>query len=172
MLQIVDRFPCASAIGIDLAGSTLKVASTEAVERGYGSRLIFTEGDARALQYRKEFAEVDLLTSFMMGHDFWPRKNCDVTLQNLREVFSNVQRFLLGDATRILLGKEGNERNSREADVPVFPLGFELGHAFMGVYFPTLEEWDKVFADGGWECVKRHLFYTPSKSVVFELQQL
>ncbi|RGP69664.1 methyltransferase [Fusarium sporotrichioides] len=172
LMQILDRFPEATAIGIDLAGPALKVASSEALQRGYGTRLSFTEGDARVLKYRNEFAEVDLLTCFMMGHDFWPRENCITTLQNLRDIFPNVRRFILGDATRILLGKEGDERKAREADVPVFTLGFELGHAMMGVYLPTLEEWDGVFTDGGWKCVNKHIFYTPSKSVVFELERL
>ncbi|RFN52987.1 methyltransferase mppj [Fusarium flagelliforme] len=172
LMQILDRFPQATGIGIDLAGPALKVASSEAVQRGYGNRLSLTEGDARALQYRDEFSQVDLLTCFMMGHDFWPRENCIATLQNLREIFPNVRRFILGDATRILLGKEGKERDMREADVPVFTLGFELGHAMMGVYLPTLEQWDEVFADGGWRCVNKNIFYTPSKSVVFELERL
>ncbi|GKU14180.1 unnamed protein product, partial [Fusarium langsethiae] len=37
LMQILDRFPKATAIGIDLAGPALKVASSEALQRGYGT---------------------------------------------------------------------------------------------------------------------------------------
>jgi hypothetical protein len=124
----------------------------------------------RELGYREEFAEVDLLTCFMMGHDFWPRENCVATLRRLREAFPKVRRFLLGDATRILLDGARSEHAVTEDDVPVFTLGFELGHAMMDVYLPTMDEWDGVFAEGGWRCVNKRLIESLTLSVVFELE--
>ncbi|KAK0108435.1 hypothetical protein ONS95_003239 [Cadophora gregata] len=132
----------AVGIGIDLAGPSLKFAAAEAAKRGYGDRLSFIEGDARALKAEDDFAEIDLLTCFMMGHDFWPRSNCVAALRRLRENFPKVRRFLLGDSTRTLLGTKGSERAAAEANTPVFPLGFELGHAMMGTYLPSIEEWE------------------------------
>ena len=104
-----------------------------------------------------------------MGHDFWPRDNCVVTLQQLRKAFPNIRRFLLGDTTRILLDNPHSKHAVTEDNVPIFTLGFEFGHAMMGVYIPTLEEWEGVFAEGGWCCVKKHLIETQSLSVIFEL---
>ena len=170
LMQILDRYPGTTGIGIDLAGPAIKVAAAEAVERGFGDRLSFTEGDVREMDYRNEFAQVDLLTCFMMGHDFWPRENCVATLQQLRKVFPKVRRFLLGDATRILLDTARSKHAVSEDNVPIFSLGFEFGHAMMGVYLPTMEEWDGVFAEGGWRCVKKHLIETLSLSVIFELE--
>ena len=172
LMQILDRYPGTTGIGIDLAGPAIKVAAAEAVERGFEDRLRFTEGDVRRMSYRDEFAQVDLLTCFMMGHDFWPRDNCVATLQQLRKIFPNARRFLLGDATRILLDSARSKHAVTEENVPIFTLGFEFGHSMMGVYLPTIEEWEGVFADGGWRCVKRHLIDTLSLSVIFELEHV
>lgn len=170
LMQILDRAPEAKGLGVDLAGPALKVAAADAAAQGYGNRLSFVEGDARCIEPRSEFADVDLLTCFMMGHDFWPRENCINTLKQLRESFPKVRRFLLGDATRILLNSKGSATAVSEDNVPVFTLGFELGHEMMGVYLPTIEEWEGVFAEGGWKLVKKHLIESLTLSVVFVLE--
>ncbi len=103
LMQILSRYPEVAGIGIDLAGPAIKVAAAEALSRGFGGRLSFTEGDVRELAYREEFVNVDLLTCFLMGHDFWPRKNCIATLARLRGAFPKARRFLLGDTARGLL---------------------------------------------------------------------
>jgi len=173
LMQVLTRYPGTTGLGVDIAGPSLKVAAADAAARGFGpDRLSFTEGDVRMLSYREEFANVDLLTCFMMGHDFWPRENCVVTLQQLRKAFPKVRRFLLGDATRILLNTDSKSSKYAvtDTDVPIFTLGFEFGHAMMGVYIPTIEEWEGVFEEGGWRCVKTHLIKSLSLSVIFELE--
>ncbi|KAH7234973.1 uncharacterized protein BKA55DRAFT_708902 [Fusarium redolens] len=97
LMQILDRFPGSTGIGIDTAGPANRCAKADAVRRGYDHRLTFVEGDARDLSYQEELSQVDLLTSFLMGHDFWPRQKCIATLWNLRNIFPNVQRFFLCD---------------------------------------------------------------------------
>ncbi|KAI9044323.1 class I SAM-dependent methyltransferase [Aspergillus affinis] len=170
LMQILRRYPNTTGIGIDIAEPALKVATVEAIERGLGDRLSFMKGDARNMDYCDKFAQVDLLTCFMMGHNFWPRENCIATLQMLRKAFPKVHRFLLGDTTRILLDGPRSEHAVTEANIPVFTLGFEFGHALMGVYLPTIEEWQDVFAESGWRCVSRNLIKSPSLSVIFELE--
>ncbi|KAI9793814.1 MAG: hypothetical protein M1835_006972 [Candelina submexicana] len=170
LVRLLDRYPGISGIGIDLAGPAISVAAAGAQEHGFGDSLSFTEGDVREISYRDEFAQVDLLTCFMMGHDFWPREKCVATLQRLRKAFPKARRFLLGDATRILLDSARSKHAITEDNVPVFTLGFEFGHAMMGVYLPTIEEWEGVFAEGGWRCVRRHLIESLSLSVIFELE--
>ena len=172
LMQILEQHPEATGIGIDIAGPANKVAAAEALKRGFGDRLVFTEGDAREISYRDDFAQVDLLTCFMMGHDFWPRDNCVATLQRLRKAFPKARRFLLGDATRILLDNAGSKYTVTEDNVPIFTLGFEFGHAMMGVHLPTMEEWEGVFEEGGWRCAEKHLIESVSLSVIFELEPL
>ncbi|MFE3648650.1 MULTISPECIES: phenylpyruvate C(3)-methyltransferase [unclassified Streptomyces] len=165
LIQLARRFPGARGLGIDIADGAIAMAQQEVAAKGFGDRISFVRGDARTIdqvQASEEFAEVDLLTCFMMGHDFWPRENCVTVLQNLRKSFPNVRRFLLGDATRTVGIPDG--------ELPIFTLGFEFGHDMMGVYLPTLDEWDGVFEEGGWRCVKKHPIDSLSVSVVFELE--
>ncbi|SRR6266571_29671 len=162
LLQIVKRYPHVRGLGLDVAPAALAFAEAEVRSAGLGDRVTFVEADARSLTPRPEYAPVELLTCFMMGHDFWPRENCVASLRRLREAFPNARRFLLGDTARTA-GIPDNE-------VPVFTLGFEVGHALMGVYLPTLQEWDTVFADGGWTCLRRRVIETPAASAIFELE--
>ncbi|MFI0154258.1 phenylpyruvate C(3)-methyltransferase [Streptomyces lydicus] len=167
LIQIARRFPGVRGLGIDIADGAIGMAEKEVAAKGFGDQISFVRGDARTIdqvpaEASDQFAKVDLLTCFMMGHDFWPRENCVQTLRKIREAFPNVRRFLLGDATRTV--------GIPDRELPVFTLGFEVGHDMMGVYLPTLDEWDGVFEEGGWRCVKKHAIDSLSVSVVFELE--
>jgi len=162
LTQILRRYPDVRGLGLDIAPDALVVARADAAGYGLSERLAFVEADVRRVPARPEFAEVELLTCFMMGHDFWPRENCVATLRQLRELFPNVKRFLLGDATRTV--------GIADDEMPIFTLGFEVGHDLMGVYLPTLAEWNDVFADSGWNCVGWQPVEGITASVVFELE--
>ena len=175
LMQILGEYQETTAIGIDVAGPAIKFAKADQQNRGFENRLSFLVGDVREIEYREEFAQVDLLTCFLMGHDFWPRENCITTLQKLRKNFPKVRRFLLGDETRGLLHSCGSKppiTQYTENNVPIFALGLEFGHVLMNVYIPTMEEWYGVFAEGGWRCVKGHELQKPAFAVVFELERL
>jgi SAM-dependent methyltransferase len=170
LMQILDKFPGTSGIGIDIAGPATKVAESHGKERGLGDRLSFVVGDATNLSYQKEFEDVNLVTSFLMGHDFWPRENCIASMKCLKKAFPNARRLLLGDTTRVLLHPDESENSVTEDDVPIFTLGFEFGHAMMGTYLPTVKEWEGVFDQAGWRCVKKHVVDSSYPSVIFELE--
>ncbi|SFB04707.1 Methyltransferase domain-containing protein [Amycolatopsis marina] len=161
LMQILDRYPGTRGLGIDIAPAAIEVAKADATTAGLVDRLSFSLGDVRALEPKPEFHDVELLTCFMMGHDFWPRKECVKSLRRIRELFPNVRRFLLGDATRTA--------DIPDHRIPVFTLGFELGHDMMGVYLPTITEWDSVFEEAGWRCLNTHPVNGLTASVVFEL---
>jgi hypothetical protein len=162
LIQILKKYPGVRGLGIDIAGPAIAMATAAVTRKGLSERISFVESDVRNLEPRPEFADVDLLTCFMMGHDFWPRENCVASLRRLRAAFPNVRRFLLGDATRTV--------GFRDDELPMFTLGFEVGHDLMGVYLPTLGEWDGVFEEGGWRLVQKHLINSLTVSVVFELE--
>lgn len=162
LLQIVERHPGAKGIGVELARPSIDMATAEVARRGLAGQITFIQGDAREIDPRPEFAGVELLTCFMMGHDLWPRENCVTSLRRIRAAFPDVRRFLLGDATRTA--------GIPDEQLPIFTLGFELGHHMMGVYLPTLDEWNGVFEEGGWRLRRRHLVDGLSVSVVFELE--
>jgi hypothetical protein len=161
VMQVLERFPGTSGIGVDIAEPSLEVARAEAAENGLGERTRFFQADVLDLQPRPEYAEVEVLTCFMMGHDFWPRENCIATLRRLRELFPNARRFLLGDATRSV--------GVPDTDLPVFTLGFEVGHDLMGTFMPTLADWLSVFDSSGWQLLRTNRIDIAVGEVIFEL---
>ncbi|MFI5642198.1 class I SAM-dependent methyltransferase [Streptomyces goshikiensis] len=160
LMQILDRYPGTTGIGVDIAQPSIDVAVKEAAEAGFAERAEFLQGDVLRLERRPEYDDVELLTCFMMGHDFWPRENCVATLRRLREVFPAARRLLIGDATRTSLP---------DTELPVFTLGFELGHDLMGTFLPTIEDWQSVFEEGGWELVRTNRIEMTVGEVIFEL---
>lgn len=161
IMQVLDRFPAARGLGIDIAEPSLVVARREAAATGYGERTTFVQGDVLALTPRPEYADVEVLTCFMMGHDFWQEGRCVETLRRLREAFPSVRRFLLGDATRSV--------GVPDTELPVFTLGFELGHDLMGTFMPTLGDWLGVFEGSGWELLRTNHIGAAVGEVIFEL---
>ncbi|GAA3000408.1 class I SAM-dependent methyltransferase [Actinokineospora diospyrosa] len=161
LIDVLRSHPGSSAVGIDIARPSLEVARKEVAEAGFGDRAGFVEADVLALRPHPDYADVELLLCFMMGHDFWPRDNCVATLRRLREVFPAARRFLLGDATRTV--------GVPDTELPVFTLGFEVGHDLMGTFIPTIADWESVFAEGGWELVRTNRIGVAVGEVVFEL---
>ncbi|WP_457512622.1 class I SAM-dependent methyltransferase [Streptomyces sp. TE33382] len=160
LMDLLHRFPGTTGIGVDIAAPSLEVARKEAADIGLSDRTEFVRGDVLRLEPRPEFADIELVTCFMMGHDFWPRENCVATLRRLREVFPAARRLLIGDATRTALP---------DTELPVFTLGFELGHDLMGTFLPTIDDWESVFAEGGWELVRTNRIELTVGEVIFEL---
>lgn len=160
LFELLERFPGARGTGIDIARPSLEVARDESVRRGLDSRATFVEGDVLRLEARPEFADADLVTCFMMGHDFWPRERCAATLRQLREAFPSARRLLLGDATRTAYADD---------DLPVFTVGFELAHDLMDVRLPSVEEWESVLDGSGWTLLRTNRIEVAAGEVLFEL---
>ena len=164
LMDILRRYPRARGVGIDIAADSLEVAREDAVSRGLDGRLTFVEADVLAMEKRPEFDEVELLTCFMMGHDFWPRQQCIDTLARLRELFPNVRRLLIGDATRTV--------GIPDKDLPVFTLGFEFAHDMMGTFIPTVADWESTFEEAGWHLRRKHSIDLLVGEQIFELEHL
>jgi SAM-dependent methyltransferase len=161
LIQLAKAYPGLRGLGIDIAASALRDAEVSVRAAGLADRIQFAEGDARNLRPDPRFAEVELLTCFMMGHDFWPRENCVASLRRLREIFPNARRLLLGDTART--------QGIPDPAKPVFTLAFEVAHDLMGAYLPTLREWDEIFEEGGWKCLRARPVEIPTASVIYEL---
>jgi SAM-dependent methyltransferase len=162
MLDILAAHPGARGVGVDIARPALEAARADARAAGVANRVTFIEADVLDLDERPEFAGVELITCFMMGHDFWPRENCVASLRRIRKVFPAAQRLLLGDATRTA--------EVPDPDLPVFRLGFELGHDLMGVFLPTVADWESVFDEAGWHLARTNWIDMTVGEVVFELE--
>ncbi len=164
ILQILRRHPGARAMGIDTAPPALTVAATRMREAGLGHRAAFLEADVQTVESIPEFAEVDLLTCFLMAHEFWPRDRCVDTLRRLRDLFPEVRRFLIGDATRAA--------DSADQELPVFPLDFELSQDTTAAFLPTVTDWESVFEAGGWRLLRKYWINITFGEVIFELEPL
>ncbi len=162
VLDLVAQRPGASGIGIDVADRAIEIARDNAEQAGLGDRVTFLTGDVTELAPRPEYANVDLLTSFLMGHDFWPRENAVRSLRMLRERFPNVRDFVLCDECRL--------PQPTNLDDTVFTMGFMLAHAGMDKYIPSIEEWYGVFADSGWRPVSVVRSGLPPSNVAFHLR--
>jgi SAM-dependent methyltransferase len=162
VLDVLARYPRARGVGIDIARPALDAAWADSSAAGMSDRVTFIEADVLDLDERPEFADVELITCFMMGHDFWPRENCVATFRRFRKVFPSARRLLLGDATRT--------SEIPDSDLPVFTLGFELGHDLMGVFLPTVADWESVFDEAGWKLMRTSRIDMTVGEVVFELE--
>ncbi|MGW0809515.1 class I SAM-dependent methyltransferase [Nonomuraea sp. NPDC002799] len=161
LAQIAGRYPDVTGVGIDIAPDALRDAAANVAAEGFGGRFEFVQADVRGLDPDPRLEKVEVLTCFMMGHDFWPRERCVTSLRRLREAFPNVRRFLLGDTARTT--------GLPDRDKPVFTLAFETAHDLMGVYLPSLVEWESVFEESGWTCLNARPVRVPADSVVYEL---
>lgn len=164
LMELLRHCPGARGLGIDIAVESLEVARSDASEAGLLDRLTFVRADVMTMAARPEFEDVQLLTCFMMGHDFWPRQRCIDTLARLRALFPNVRRFLIGDATRSV--------GVPDSELPVFTLGFELAHDMMGTFLPTVDDWESTFAQGGWRLRDKHDINLVVGEQIFELERL
>jgi hypothetical protein len=164
LMRLLQRFPTARGVGVDIAAASLVVAEADAGRAGLTDRLAFVEADVLDMAPRPEFAATELLTCFMMGHDFWPRQQCVDTLARLRELFPSARRFLLGDATRTV--------GVADDELPVFTLGFEVAHDMMDTFIPTVADWESTFESGGWRLRHRHAIDLVVGEQIFELERL
>jgi SAM-dependent methyltransferase len=161
IIMLAEQRPAVRALGVDIAPGALAVAGEAVEEAGLQKRITLIQDDVLNMSPRPEYADVDLVTCFLMGHDFWPRDDCVKTLQRLREVFPNLRTLILGDTCRSV-GVEG-------PDLPMFTIGFETVHAIMDKYLPTLDEWYSVIDESGWRRNDQRLIDLPAFSFIFHL---
>jgi phenylpyruvate C(3)-methyltransferase len=164
LIALARARPGTRGIGVDLAPAALRLAEQAVAAAGLRGRIRLLQGDAAALAARPELLEVDLVTCFFMGHDFWPRASCVRALRGIRTAMPGARQLILCDTSR-LEGPTGGEP-------PIFALGFQLAHAAMGQYLPTLREWREVFRDGGWENVAEQHLPTPPATTIFQLRAI
>jgi len=161
IIMLAEQRPAIRAIGVDIARGALGVAREAVQEAELQQRITLIQDDVLNMSPRPEYTDVDLVTCFLMGHDFWPRDNCVKTLQQLRENFPNLRHLILGDTCRSV-GVEG-------PDLPMFTIGFETVHAVMDQYLPTLDEWYSVIEESGWRRTDQRLIDLPAFSFIFHL---
>ncbi|BCY09070.1 methyltransferase domain-containing protein [Actinoplanes sp. L3-i22] len=161
LIRALRADPRATGIGVDLAPAAVAEARERLAEAGLADRAVVIEADVHDLPRHPQFQRVDFVTSFLMGHDFWPRDRCRQVLRGLRRAFPAATDFALCDTYRA--------EQPAGADLPILTLGFEYVHALMGQQIPTLAEWRAVLPDSGWRIAHEHPLRLPPQSVIFHL---
>jgi SAM-dependent methyltransferase len=161
LIKLAERDPRFHGVGVDISAGSLALATDAVAAAGLGDRVTVVEGDATRLAYRPEFAGVDFVCSFMMGHDLWPRDECLMSLKLMAEAFPDATDLIICDTYR-------SELRVTEPH-PVFTLGFETAHAVMGQEIPTLGEWLEVFAEAGWHPAEVIDFSLPPYTALMHL---
>ncbi|SDI71902.1 Methyltransferase domain-containing protein [Actinokineospora alba] len=142
LIKLAGRDPEFRGIGVDIAPGALALAKASVDEAGLADRLSVVHGDATRMEFRPEFADVEFVCTFMMGHDLWPREECLNSLKLIGEAFPKATDLIVCDTYRSDLAPTEQH--------PVFTLGFETAHAVMGQMLPSLGEWTEVLAEAGW----------------------
>lgn len=157
IIRLAIANPDRRFLGIDRDSGAIAVASKAVKDAGLEDRVTIIQDDLQGLADRAEYAEVDTLMSFFLGHDFWPRDGCLRTLDGMRRAFPNAESFLLSDTC-------ASPRQSTD-EKPIFTLGFEVTHALMGQYIPTPSEWGELFEESSWQLLKRTTLDIPYSEV-------
>jgi hypothetical protein len=161
LIDLVGERDAVRGVGIEIDEDAVRLARANVAAAGLADRISIVHADATALDRRPEFDRVDLLCSFFMGHDLWPRPRCRRVLEGLPIVFPSLERFLLCDTHR--------EHHGDVRETPIFVLAFELTHAVMGQRIPTATEWLELFDEVGLRCAGAHRIGIPS-STIFDLR--
>lgn len=162
LIGLLERDPALRGVGVERNAGAVEVARGLVADAGLADRLEIVHADVGALEAHRAFADVDLVFSFFMAHDLWPREQCKVALDNIHAVFPNTARFLLCDTYR--------SDAAATPDYPIFTLGFEVTHAMMGQYVPNVAEWLDLFGDTNWSVAGQHPIGIPY-SCVFDLRR-
>lgn len=152
LIKLAGRDPGFRGVGVDIAPDALTLARESVATAGLSDRITVVDGDAKRLTYQPEFAGVDFVCTFMMGHDLWPRDECLMSLKLIADAFPDATSLIICDTYRSNLPVTDPH--------PVFTLGFETAHAVMGQEIPTLDDWVGVLAEADWH---------PADMIDFEL---
>lgn len=163
LVDLIKSTPGLQGLGIDISKEAVEQANERVKAAGLEDRLRVVQGDARSVLALPEFAEVDLVTSFLMGHDFWPRERCLRVLEQIAEAFPKAREFLLCDTYRSALPPG--------VEPPMLTQGFEYMHALMGQYIPSLEEWRGLFQASVWQCDEEFDTTLPPYTKIFLLRR-
>jgi len=162
LMELAKERPDFRGVGVELNCEAVERATRTIEAQKLTGRVTVVQGDVKHLAPRPEYEEVDVIFSFFMGHDLWPREKCLECLDRIQRVFPNAKRFLLSDTYRSDL--------AIERGFPIFTYGFEMTHAIMGQSIPTISEWLELFEESPWTCVKRKEIGIPF-SCIFDLRR-
>ncbi|WP_333737405.1 class I SAM-dependent methyltransferase [Streptomyces sp. IBSBF 2806] len=157
LLQLCAQRPGRRGIGIDISADACAMATEQSRERGLADQVEFVQANViELLKSDRTFPGVDLVVSIFMLHDLFASTDDHPELvRSLRRVFPDARYFLLADTA-------AQDASRHQGQPPVFSLGFELAHAFMGVRLQSRGTYEDAFEAGGLKIARREPFGAPS----------
>jgi SAM-dependent methyltransferase len=162
LIRLAQERPDFRGVGVEFDAGAAENTRARVHQMGLSDRITIVRGDVSKLRPEPLFADIDIVFSFFMAHDLWPRQRCIESLDGVARAFPRTKRFLLCDTYRSDLPPT--------AEVPIFTLGFEVTHAAMGQRVPSLQEWLDLFADTVWTLADQYAIGIPF-SCIFDLRR-
>jgi len=146
LIHLCRRYPVLSGVGIDRSRDACALAARNIATAHMEDRIDVVCADILAVMDGPEnagLAEVDGVCSFFMLHDLFARPEGPVAiLRQIRAAFPAARALLLADTVVL-------DDDLPPHELPIFSLGFELVHAFMGVPIRTREDYGRWFGEAG-----------------------
>jgi histidinol-phosphate aminotransferase len=142
-------------VGIDISHDACKLAADKVAAHGLADRIEIVQADILALMGTRSFPGVDLVMSIFMLHDLFAAvPDHAAMMRSLRGMFPDARYFLLADTAL--------RTDHDEPMAPIFSLGFELAHAFMGVTLQPRQTYEAAFEAAGLRLLRRAPFGLPA----------
>lgn len=159
LIQFCKRYPHALGVGVDINQDAIELARHNVQAQGMDNRIeLYCENVLDFMKntnIRDKLKNIEVVTCFMMLHDLFNISNLAATLfDRLRSAFPAVKYFIIADTVRM--------PESKADDLPIFNIGFELLHGYMGVKIHEKSDYDEAFIKAGLTIEKCLPFGTPN----------
>jgi len=161
LIALCQRHPYLRGVGVDVSPIACDLARRRVAEAGLGDRLGIVCADAMGLweHMSEALADVQLVTCFMLLHDLIAvaQSNGADLFKTLRAAFPRAEYFLIGDTVR-----SSKQDGATERPPPIFSLGFELVHAYMGIPLYVKESYEELFRRSNFDIAECLAFGVPN----------
>jgi SAM-dependent methyltransferase len=146
LIDLCQRHPMVDAIGFDISEKAIALARQNVEHHGLTERITVRKVNVLDIvedaELRLELSQIDLVMCFMMLHDLFNTQPPASILLKLRRAFPRARSFVIADTFRMDPPTDPNE-------LPIFSVGFELVHSFMGVKIHEPGDYVQAFREAG-----------------------
>lgn len=153
LIEICSRTPHLRGTGIDISQAACDLATQAVRDAHLEDRIAIECADVRDWFHDEtpsRVQDVDTVMTFFMLHDLLNRSDPHGLFTDLRAAFPAVSTFVVADTVVW-------QPASDSVPPPIFSLGFELVHAFMGVRLHAKATYEELFASAA--LTTRHSAY-------------
>lgn len=146
LIDLCQRHPKVEAIGFDISEKAIDLARQNVARCELADRIALRKVNVLDIiedpELRLELGQVDLVMCFMMLHDLFNTQPPASILLKLRRAFPRARSFVLADTFRM-------DPPTAPDELPIFSVGFELLHSFMGVKIHEPGDYVQAFREAG-----------------------